>query len=136
MERINAGRAQVHQVIAERTGIQLSDLVKLLAQLATFDIGLMYDENGNLKPLNEIPERERLAIESLDVEEVYEGRGHERQQVATVRKVRTSKRNEAIDKLMRHLGGYELDNKQQLEPLTQLLRELSGRGRNTLSIKG
>jgi hypothetical protein len=35
---------------------------------------------------------------------------------------------------MRHLGGYELDNKQQLEPLTQLLGELAKRGRNTLAI--
>jgi len=133
-EMIRAGRAQVHQTIARETGLQLADLVRILGQLATFDIAELYDDDGNLKPLSEIPAHARLAIESIDSEEVYEGRGRDRQQVATIKKVRMAKRNEAIDKLMRHLGGYELDNKQQLEPLTQLLGELAKRGRNTLAI--
>jgi phage terminase small subunit len=134
VELINAGRSVVHRVVAERTGMQLADVVALIAQLATFDIAELYDEDGNLKPLSEIPAHQRLAIESIDSEEVFEGRGLQRTQVATVKKVRLAKRGESLDKLMRHLGGYELDNKQQLEPLTQLLGELAKRGRNTLAI--
>jgi phage terminase small subunit len=134
VEAIQAGRDASHKAIGERTGIQLADLVRILAQMATFDIAELYDTDGNLKPLDEIPAHARIAIESIDSEEVYEGRGRDRQQVATVKKVRMAKRNEAIDKLMRHLGGYELDNKQHLEPLTQLLGELAKRGRNTLAI--
>jgi phage terminase small subunit len=134
VEAINSGRSAACRVIGERTGMQLADVVALIAKLATFDIADLYDENGNLKPLNEIPAHARLAIESIDSEEVFEGRGHDRQQVATVKKVRMAKRGESLDKLMRHLGGYELDNKQQLEPLTQLLGELAKRGRNTLAI--
>lgn len=133
-DMIRTGRAQVHQVIAQETGVRLADLVRLLGQMATFDIADLYDTDGNLKPLDEIPAHARIAIESIDSEEVYEGRGRDRTQVATVKKVRMAKRNEAIDKLMRHLGGYELDHRQQLEPLTQLLGELAKRGRNTLAI--
>lgn len=134
VEAIDAGRAIVQARIAERTGMRLADVVALIAQLATYDMADLYDDNGNLKPLSEIPAHARLAIESIDSEEVFEGRGHDRQQVATVKKVRMAKRGESLDKLMRHLGGYELDNKQQLEPLTQLLGELAKRGRNTLAI--
>jgi phage terminase small subunit len=134
LDAINAGRRLVHARIAEETGVTVSQLVKLLFQMASVDIADLYDEDGNVLPIHQIPAHARVAIESLDTEEVFEGRGVDRKHVADVRKVRLTKRNESIDKLMRHLGGYELDNRQQLEPLTQLLREMAGRGTNTLAI--
>lgn len=136
VQAINAGRDTVRNVIAQTTGIELARVVQLLADLASFDPADCYDPDGRLLPIHEMPKAARMAIEGIDTEEMYEsgGRGNPRVHVGDVRKIKWGKRTTSLDMLMRHLGGYELDNRQKTDPVTDLIRELAGGRSNTLRI--
>jgi phage terminase small subunit len=132
-EMVREGLATARAIVAERTGIQLADVVQRIAEIAMRDPAAMFDENGAPRPLDEIPVGLRACIEGLDVEKMKD-RGVV---VGEVVKYKLAKPTVALDMLMRHLGGYELDNRQQSDPLIELLREINGRaGRNRLTIVG
>ena len=95
--------------IVERNNITIDKYVNILDQLATFDIADIYDEHGNLKPVHEIPEDARMAIESLESDEFRE-KGI---LISVTKKVKMTNRRSAIDILLKHLGGYEKDNDQK-----------------------
>lgn len=120
---IQAGQARAREIVAERTGIELADIVQRIYDLAMRDPAGFYDSHGRPLPIDEIPLALRVGIEGIDVEVVKE-RGVA---VGEVTKYKLAKPTVALDMLMRHLGGYELDNRQSLDPLAELLREISGR---------
>jgi hypothetical protein len=120
---IQAGQARARAIVAERTGIELSAVVARIYDLAMRDPAGFFDSHGKPLPLDEVPIALRAAIEGIDVETVKE-RGVA---VGEVTKYKLAKPTVALDMLMRHLGGYELDNRQSTDPLTELLREISGR---------
>lgn len=86
---------------AERNNLQVDDLVQMLSSMARFDIGDLYSDDGKLKEINQMPKAARQMIQQLETIG-----GH-------TDKLRTYSRLEAIEKLMRHLGGYERDNSQK-----------------------
>ena len=49
---------------------------------------VLYDDNGNLKDIHSIPEDARKAIAGIEVDEIWEGRGEEREQTGVTRKVK------------------------------------------------
>ena len=130
---IEEGRKTLRDELARQSGVSLADVVKLLVDVATYDPADFYDEHGNLRPIDEIPKAARMAIEGIDSEEIHEGRGMDRRHVADVRKLKYAKRSVYLDMLMRHLGGYELDNQQKMDPVADLIREINGR-RSSLQV--
>lgn len=133
---IEDGRRQVRAIVVERTGIELAEVVEILAKMARFDIGELVDENGAPRPLRDIPADARLALEGIDVETIFSGRGDEKQAIGTMTKFKVAKRSVTLDMLMRHFGGYEKDNRQAAQPIIDLINQIRGRtqGTNTLSI--
>lgn len=107
--KVTARIQQLEEEIAERNKVTIDELIKSLAEMVRFDIGDFYDDNGQFLPVKQMPKRARMMIESLDVQEFF-GDG---KVVGHVKKVRTVKKLDAIEKLMRHLGGYEVDNRQK-----------------------
>jgi len=95
--------------VAERNKITVDECVSLLAQMARFDIADLYDENDALKPLSQIPKGARLVIEGLDSDEIK----HDKIVIGHSKKVKLSSRRANIIELMKHLGGYEKDNRQK-----------------------
>lgn len=130
---VNDGRRKLRDELAKQTGMELADIVRAIAEIATFDPADLYDDNGNVRPLDEMPRAARMALEGIDSEEVHEGRGRDREHVADIRKLKFTKRSVWFDMLMRHHGGYELDNRQKTDPVTELIREINGR-RSSLPI--
>jgi hypothetical protein len=70
----------------------------------------------------------RAALMGIDISEINVGG----ETIGTIKKIKLNDKNKALDMLMRHLGGYEVDNKQKAttvqlivdivdddEPLTQ-----------------
>jgi phage terminase small subunit len=131
---ISEGRAEVQRIVTQQTGLDLARVVGILAELLEFNPAQCYDEDGKLLPIHEMPRGAQMAIEGIESEELFEGRGRDRERIGEVKKLKWSKRLTAIDMAMRHLGGYELDNRQKSDPIVELLRELSGGRSNTLRI--
>lgn len=105
--------SELKEEIAERNRISVDELVSTLAGMVRFDIAELYNEDGDLKLIHQIDKEQRAAISSLETDETMVD---ERMTVAT-RKVRTYSKLDAIEKLMKHLGGYEKDNEQKISTI-------------------
>lgn len=84
-----------------------------IARLAYFDPRKLLDNTGRPLPLSELDDNTAAAIAGLDVEDLYSGRGEDKEQIGVVVKYKFADKNAALEKAMKHLGQYERDNKQK-----------------------
>lgn len=92
-----------------------------LFRIATCDIGQAFNEDGTMKPIHEIPEDVRRAIQAVEVEQLFDGTGADRYQVGHTKKIRFWDKNKALEMLGKHFKLYtdkiEVDSKVTLEQL-------------------
>lgn len=105
--------AQLQKELRDSSGVTKEDVVKGFMNIAFCDIAQIFDENGNLKNIHNIPKDIRRAISGIDVFEEYEGRGKDRELSGYVRKIRLWDKNKALENLGKHLGIFEKDNEQR-----------------------
>lgn len=100
---------EIQKEAYERNKITIDEIIKSLAGMVRFDIADLYDEEeGRLKPLHEMPKEARLMIQHLETDEIM----LKGTVIGYTKKLRTYSKLDAIEKLMKHLGGYEKDNQQ------------------------
>ncbi|WP_109437828.1 terminase small subunit [Aquimarina sp. AU119] len=99
--------------IQDRNKITVDECVQILANIARFDISEVYNELGGMKAIAEIPKEHRTAITGIESEQQFDFMDGEKIPAGIIKKIRTSGKESAIDKLMKHLGGYEKDNQQK-----------------------
>jgi len=75
-----------------------------LAAAASFDPGTMYDSKGNILAVKDMPEATRRALVGLDQEELFEGRGDDRELVGIVKKVKWHDKVAAMRLAYQRLG--------------------------------
>ena len=119
---------ELQKGISERNKITIDECVSILANIARTDFATFYDENDNLKSIHDIPKESREAIEELSVFEEFQGTGKERELIGFTKKIKSSGKQAAIDKLLKHLGGYEKDNGQKTANIN--IFELPDNGRS------
>lgn len=103
---------ELHQR-AEKFEIRADEVLQELHHLSMARGSDMFDEDGQLLPLQEMPDRVKAAIKSFKVtEKVVEGKNG-KNHVLRVTDVELHDKKGALDMLMKHLGQYELDNKQK-----------------------
>ncbi|WP_300441364.1 terminase small subunit [Christiangramia sp.] len=108
-DKIRLRVEELKQEVAKRNEITIDECVSKLAAMARFDIADLFDDNGSLLSIKDIPKETRLAIESIDMEELrVQGI-----KIGEIKKVKTSNRRANIIELMKYLGGYEKDNDQK-----------------------
>ncbi|TSA28595.1 terminase small subunit [bacterium] len=111
--RQNAGRlmtndyvcAKINELITEQFNnlkVTATRVLKSLLEIAETDPADAFTEDGSLKPMKEIPKPLRKAIASIDIEELFDGRGKDREQIGYVKKIRFWNKNEALRDLGRH----------------------------------
>jgi len=105
---------QLRKEAYERNKITLDELIHSLAGMVRFDPAEMYDDNGNLKSIHMMPKEARQMIAELTSYEEYQPDGSGgKTLIGFTKKAKTVDRLAAIEKLMKHLGGYEKDNLQK-----------------------
>lgn len=109
------------QAIAERAAVEAEEVVRQLAMIAFADVRRLFDRDGNLLPIEEIDPATAMAIASYDVS-VDPATGVRRA------RVRFWDKNSALEKLMKHLGLFERDNRQGADPLADLIEHILERG--------
>ena len=111
-------------IVAARNQMMASDFVtadktvRELARVGLYDIKDLYDEDGNvLHPMN-MPENIRHAIVSVEHTIIAEG--------VTSTKIRLHDKVSALDKLARHFGLFEADNRQKpINVIATILAEIN-----------
>ena len=113
---IKARIEQIQSELAKRNKMTLDKVVKAISDIATFDIADLYDDKGKLLPLNEIPKSARSAITKLKTFELK----MDGEVIGENKEVFLANKLDAFEKLMKYFGGYEKDNEQKAQPLTEI----------------
>lgn len=83
--------------------------------LANVDPNEVFDENGDLKPIKDIPLEVRKAIASIEVEAIYEmegkGRNRHKVEIGQVKKIKFWDKGRAQENLAKHLKLFVDDEK-------------------------
>ena len=113
---------------AANTGLSVERVLKEAMRLAFFDIRKLTDSEGNPIPVHQLDADTAAAIQGL---ELATERGPDNESGPTiVRKYKIADKNSAIERLFKHLGLFEKDNKQSNpgDAMTAFLADLSARG--------
>lgn len=76
--------------------------LEFVARLAFFDPKDLFEDDGSLKQMKDIPEEARTVLAGLEVTEIFEGDGDQKHAMGLLKKVKLSDRLNALDKLMRY----------------------------------
>lgn len=105
----------VVEAAKHEAGVTLERVIKELARIAFFDPRRLFDEDGRPLPITELDDDTAAAVSGLEVLEEYEGSGQDRVLRGHVKKWKLQTKDGALDKLMKHLGGYAKDNEAKVE---------------------
>lgn len=105
-DRIGVEIAKAVDKRAKRTEVTADRVVRELARIGFSDLRWMFREDGSLKPPGEWDDEAAAAVASIEVEEIFEGRGADRKLVGYLKKIRLWDKNRALDVLSKHTGVY------------------------------
>lgn len=117
---------ELRKPVVEKTQLTLERVIVENMNVAFFDIRTILDDDGAVKPVSEWPAAAGAAISSMEILEQYEGSGKDRVSVGYLKKIKLVDKGGALDRLMKHLGGYEQDNKQKGNALQDFYKAISG----------
>lgn len=90
---------------SKRTKIDADWVLTRLAEAAEADLNDIYDEHQNLRPISEWPAIWRKGlIVGIEVDELFEGRGEDREHIGRLRKVRQVDRTKHLELIGKHVG--------------------------------
>lgn len=99
-------RARINELIKEQLDkikIDVGFVLREILNSASIDISDAYDTNGNLLPINDMPEPLRKAIIQIETEELFDGRGKDREHIGTAKTIKIQDRLKALELLGKHL---------------------------------
>jgi len=100
---------ELQSELRERNKVKIDDVLSVLTDMIKFDISELYDENDNLKSIHDIPKQHRQMITSVKSDHLYVGK----EIIGETKEIKTLNKLDVIEKFMKHLGGYEVDNRQK-----------------------
>lgn len=90
---------QYENAVKDRNEFTIESILGELRSLALFDLRDIYDESSNLKPIHEWPAHARAAVAGIETNELFQGRGDEREMIGLVKKVKLWDKTKAIEQL-------------------------------------
>lgn len=95
-----------YQKRAEKVELSAEQVLREIKLAAFLDPIELFADDGTLKPLREMPEHARRAIAGIEVEELYDGRGSERQFIGYLKKIKLVSKEGTLTLAGRHLGMF------------------------------
>jgi len=90
-----------------RRDFVVDKLTDEILKISVSDLRQLYKEDGTLKDVKDWPENIAGAIESIDVKELWEGKGKDREQVGTISRVKLWNKTKAIQLLGQEQGIFK-----------------------------
>jgi phage terminase small subunit len=100
--------ADLQEEVRQRNNITVDELVGMMSKMMRLDLADLYHEDGTLKNIHEMSQETRMCIQSIDMV----NNSGEKDPAKRFARVKLVDRMQVSEKLMRHLGGYEADNRQ------------------------
>lgn len=86
-----------------RVEVRQDEVLREILRLANADLRKLFDEKGQLKPMDEWPDDTAAAVASVEVDEIWWGRGADRQKIGETKKLKLWNKGHALELLGRHL---------------------------------
>lgn len=115
--------AELRHSLAERCDASNEKVIREVAALAFSDIRKLFNDDGSMKSISELDDVTAAAVSSIEVNEILTPEGNS---VGFVKKIRLWDKNSAQERLCKHLGLFEQDNKQKVDPIAELLKQIGG----------
>lgn len=90
--------------IEEKIDVTVEKIIREYSRIAFFDPRKLFNDDDNLKQMTELGDEDAAVIGGLDVENLYEGRGKDRENVGTLKKVKLVDKIRALDSLAKIKG--------------------------------
>jgi hypothetical protein len=120
--------------IAQQFSIDQYSIIEEVARIALTDRRALFDEQWNLKPIDEIDDAAAAAIAGVE-HETRTTAGENGETITTI-KVKTYDKLKALDMLMKHKGLFKADNEQQVNPLQALIELVQNRSTGLAGLGG
>lgn len=101
--------AEIRQTTGRNFNITRERLAQELAKIAFADVRLIFNEDGSLKSPENWPDDIAAVIAGVDTDEIWEGRGEDRQKVGETKKLKMWEKTKAIEALAKLMGYNEPD---------------------------
>lgn len=85
----------------EKLCITQERIAEELSKIAFLDMGELFDEDGNLLEIKDMPEAVRHSLASVEVFEEYAGRGEDREAIGRTKKFKLESKTKALELLGR-----------------------------------
>lgn len=92
--------------LQQRTEITQERVLKEYARLGFFDPRKLFNANGSPKEITELDDDTAAVLAGLDIMEIYEGKGEDREFVGYLKKYKLADKKGALDSIARHLGMF------------------------------
>jgi phage terminase small subunit len=115
---ITAARAAQQQ----RTQITADRVLQEVARLALYDPRKFFDADGRPKQIQDLDDDTAAVLAGLDVSEIASDRDSP---LITVKKYKLPDKGANLERLMKHLGLFGVDNSQKVDPLASLLHAIA-----------
>ncbi len=127
-DKIQARLTELREQVQEATGITAERVLKELEHMAFSNIQELFDGHS-LKEISELPENVARSIAEINVHRLKaDDSDGKSQNVAEIVKLKQYSKLDAIEKIAKHLGLYEKDNKQRSLDVDTLANRLLGKG--------
>ncbi|SFV31285.1 phage terminase small subunit [Devosia crocina] len=126
-------RLRIRQLKRDRAVRLQFDRDRVLERLSDeldADLADLFDEAGNLLPVDEWPMAFRTGlVAGIEVEELFEGRGEDREHIGRVRKIKLADRGKRLELVGKHVDVMAFKERTEVEAVgqfAQLLGALAG----------
>lgn len=87
-----------------RTEVTQDRVLLELARIGFASIKDAFDENNNLKEIKDLDDDVAAAISSIEIEDLFDGRGADRTHIGYTKKIKFWNKNDALNTIAKHLG--------------------------------
>ncbi|WP_167646413.1 terminase small subunit [Mameliella alba] len=120
-EHIRQRIRELQDAAAEQAEMTAAQVLKEIGQIAFSDIRELFDQQGNLLPVDAMPEKTAKAIQSIKVSSKAVP-GSETGEMVFTTEIKFWDKNAALDRLFRHFGLHE--QTQQSDPVAAMVDAL------------
>lgn len=105
LPEVQVAVSQAQASRSARTQVTADTVLQHLDEARIADLADLYDDAGNIKPIKEWPLIWRQGlVAGMEVEELFEGRGEDREHIGRLRKVKLADRTKIIELVGKHVG--------------------------------
>jgi phage terminase small subunit len=105
---------EIQEEIRDRNKVVLDEVLQEMSRWLRFNLKSIMKEDGTMKSFDEMTDEEAACIASLEVVELFEGKGKSREMIGYLKKVKLIDKRAISDQFMKHFGAYQ-DSKMKIE---------------------